>query len=83
MEKNLIFEYDEVGDILYINKVAPYAGQETDPLAYNVMARRNPGTGAIENIEVLFFTQWLLKGGEMQVHDLGALFATPAASAPA
>jgi hypothetical protein len=53
METPLTFDYDEVGDILYISKVPPYPGQETEQLAYNVVARRNPDTGAVENLEVL------------------------------
>jgi hypothetical protein len=61
MEASLTFEYDEAGDILYINKVAPYPEQETEQLAYNMLARRNPRTQAIENLEILFFTRWLVK----------------------
>ena len=49
----LKFEYDEEGDILYIDKVSPYPDQETEQLEYNVIARRSPRTGAIENLEVL------------------------------
>ena len=41
METPLKFEYDEVGDILYINKVPPYPEQESEQLAYNVVIRRN------------------------------------------
>jgi len=80
METPLNFEYDEMGDILYISKVPPYAGQETEQLAYNVAARRNPHTGAVENLEVLFFTRWLLKGGQQQFRGLGELFAEPNAA---
>jgi hypothetical protein len=80
METPLSFEYDERGDILYINKVPPYPEQETEQLAYNVAARRNPRTGAVENLEVLFFTRWLLKGGQRQVGGLGELFAEPRAA---
>lgn len=80
METSLNFEYDEMGDILYINKVPPYPDQETEQLAYNVAARRNPHTGAVENLEVLFFTRWLLKGGQRQFSGLGELFAEPSAA---
>jgi hypothetical protein len=62
VKTRLTFDYDEVGDILYISKVPPYPEQDTEQLAYNVAARRNPHTGAVENLEVLFFTRWLLKG---------------------
>ena len=78
METPLTFEYDEGGDILYINKVQPYPEQETDQLAYNVTARRNPRTDAVENLEILFFTRWLLKDGPQHFTGLGELFAEPA-----
>jgi hypothetical protein len=80
METPLTFEYDEVGDILYINKVPPYPEQETEQLAYNVAARRNPHTGVVETLEVLFFTRWLLKDGQQQFSGLGELFAEPGAA---
>lgn len=80
METPLIFDYDEAGDILYISKVPPYPEQDTEQLAYNVAARRNPHTGAVENLEVLFFTRWLLKGGQQQFNGLGELFAEPGAA---
>jgi hypothetical protein len=35
METRLTFDYDDVGDILYINKVPPYPEQESEQLAYN------------------------------------------------
>jgi hypothetical protein len=82
METPLTFEYDEAGDILYISKVPPYPQQETEQLAYNVAARRNPRTGAVESLEILFFTRWLLKGGR-QLSGLQELFAEPGASVPA
>jgi len=80
MEAKLTFEYDEVGDILYIRKVRPYPEQVTDQLAYNVFVRRNPKTEAIEGVEVLFFTRWLLKEGDPKVRGLAELFAEPAAA---
>ncbi len=80
METPLTFEYDETGDILYISKLPPYPEQETEPLAYNVMARRNPRTGAVENLEILFFTRWLLKGSDTEVAGLTDLFAEPSAA---
>ena len=64
MKTSLIFDYDEAGDILYISKVPPYPEQDTDQLAYNVAARRKPHTGAVENLEVLFFARSLLKDSE-------------------
>ncbi len=83
METPLTFEYDEVGDILYINKVPPYPEQDSEELAYNIVARRNPHTGAIENLEILFFTRWLLKGEQPKISGLHDLFAQPGNAARA
>jgi hypothetical protein len=82
METPLTFEYDDVGDILYINKVPPYPEQESEQLAYNVVVRRNPRTGSVESLEVLFFTRWLFKS-DVKVNGLRDLFAEPTDSAPA
>lgn len=59
MAENLIFQYDREGDILYINRCAPYAEQESEELGDDVIARLNPQTGEVENLEVLFFSQRL------------------------
>ena len=61
MEKKLSFKYDREGDILYIDKVPPYADQETEELGDDVIARLNPVTGKIENLEILFFSTRLLR----------------------
>ena len=82
MDTPLTFEYDGVGDILYINKAPPYPEQESEQLAYNVVARRNPRTGSVESLEVLFFTRWLFKS-DVKVNGLRDLFAEPTDSAPA
>jgi uncharacterized protein YuzE len=59
MAANLIFQYDREGDILYINRCPPYAEQESEEVGDDVIARLNPQTGEIENLEVLFFSQRL------------------------
>ena len=61
MEKKLIFKYDRAADILYIDKTPPYPEQETEELGDDVIARLNPGTDEIENLEVLFFSTRLLR----------------------
>ena len=61
MEAKLTFKYDRQGDILYINKMPPYAEQESEELGDEVIARLNPKTGEIENLEVLFFSTRLLR----------------------
>ena len=61
MEKRLTFKYDRPTDILYIDKIPPYPEQETEELVDDVIARLNPVTGEIENLEVLFFSTRLLR----------------------
>ena len=56
MEARLTVEYDREGDILYISKRPPYAEQESEELDYGVVARFNPESGEVENIEILFFS---------------------------
>ncbi len=56
MEAKLIFKYDRVADVLHIDKCPPYAEQESEELGDDVVARLNPRTGEIENLEVLFFS---------------------------
>lgn len=62
MGEKLTFRYDRVGDILYIDKVRPYAEQDSDEFGDDVVARFNPETGEIENLELLFFSMRLLRG---------------------
>ncbi len=61
MEAKLTFQYDREGDILYINKRSPYPEQESEELGDEVIARLNPKTGDIENLEILFFSTRLLR----------------------
>jgi uncharacterized protein YuzE len=61
MAAQLDFKYDREGDILYIDECPPYAEQETEELGDDVVARLNPKTGEIENLEVLFFSTRLLR----------------------
>ena len=61
MDAKLLFKYDRAGDILSIDKVPPYAGQETEELGDDVIARLNPITGETENLAALFFSTRLLR----------------------
>ena len=61
MEAKLTFKYDRQGDILYINKTLPYPEQASEELGDEVIARLNPKTGEIENIEILFFSTRFLR----------------------
>ena len=61
MDQKLTFQYDREADILYINTVAPYPEQDSEELGDEIVARLNPRTGRVENLEVLFFTSRLLR----------------------
>ena len=62
MEAKLIFKYDREADILHIDKCPPYPEQSSEELGDDVIARLNPTTRQIENVEVLFFSTRLLRG---------------------
>ncbi len=61
METKLRFMYDRHADILHIDMCPPYAEQESEELGDEVVARLNPDTGEVENLEVLFFSTRLLR----------------------
>jgi len=61
MGAKLKFKYDREADILHIDKCPPYPEQESEELGDEVIARLNPQTGEIENMEVLFFSTRLLR----------------------
>ena len=61
MEAKLRFKYAREADILHIDKCPPYAEQESEELPDEIVARLNPKTGEVENLEVLFFTTRLLR----------------------
>ncbi|HVN63958.1 MAG TPA: DUF2283 domain-containing protein [Candidatus Binataceae bacterium] len=67
MEAKLSFRYDREADILHIDKCPPYADQESEELADGVIARLNPKTGEIENLEVLFFSSRLLRDNLFEI----------------
>ena len=60
MGMNLTIQYDRGGDILYPNTCMPYPKWESEELD-EIIARFNPQTGEIENLEVLFFSTRLLR----------------------
>ncbi len=62
MEAKLKLHYDKIGDILYISKCPPYPEQESEELSDEVVARLNPVTGDVENLEILFFAARLTSG---------------------
>jgi len=61
MAEKLSFNYDREADILYIDKVSPYADQESEELEDGIIARLNPETDEVENFEILYFSTRLLR----------------------
>jgi hypothetical protein len=79
MAENLTLRYDSVGDILYIGTRAAHEGQRSEDIGDEIIARMNPDTGDIENIEILFFSRRLADGEtfEIPVHaDLRVVAGT-------
>ena len=62
MAAKLSFKYDRDADILHIDKCSPYPEQQSEELEDEIVARLNPETGEVENVEVLFFSTRLLRG---------------------
>ena len=62
----LTLRYDKVGDILYIDKVEPYAEQDSNYIGNDVVARFNPVTNEIENLEIMFFSR-VLETGKLEL----------------
>ena len=61
MDAKLSFKYDREADILYIDTTTPYPEQDSEELGEDVVARLNPDSGEIENLEVLFFSTRLMR----------------------
>ena len=61
METRLKFTYDRGADILHIDTCPPYIEQESEELGDEIVARLNPNTNEVENLEVLFFSTRLLR----------------------
>ena len=67
MEPKLSFRYDRAADILHIDKCLPYPEQESEELEDEIIARLNPETEEVENLEVLFFSARLLRSDLFQL----------------
>ena len=81
MEAKLTFKYDREADILYVNKCEPYAAQESEEMGDDVVARLNPVTGEVENLEILFFSTRLLRSDLVEL-PLSASFGMLPPSQP-
>jgi uncharacterized protein YuzE len=77
MDAKLTFEYDREADILYIHKRPPYSEQESEELGDEVIARLNPETREVENLEVLFFSTRLLRNHLFEVPVAAELHLAP------
>jgi hypothetical protein len=73
MDTGLTFHYDRIGDILYINKCAPYLGQESEMLEDEIVVRLNPVTNAVENLEILFFGKRMEKTSDWSIPVLAEM----------
>ena len=57
MAAKLAIHYDREADILYVSSRSPYPEQESAELGDDIIARRNPATGDVESLEILFFSK--------------------------
>lgn len=67
MEKKLIFNYDSVGDILYIDTVEPYEAQEIEHQDNDIITRHNPQTDEVEGVEVFYFKERLKDSDRLEL----------------
>ena len=74
----MTFQYDREADILAINTCEPYPEQESEELEDEIIARFNPNTGEIENLEVLFFFTRLSQEELFQLPVSARLFLSAA-----
>lgn len=77
MDGRLTLSYDVEGDMLYIDVVPPYEGQESDELGDGVVARTNPDTGVVETLEILAFSRHFTRLGDRLVLPVAARLSAP------
>ncbi|KKJ00550.1 hypothetical protein PROH_10125 [Prochlorothrix hollandica PCC 9006 = CALU 1027] len=58
-DRGLTFDYDPIGDSLMVRLCPIYTEQETEELGDDLLVRLNPETGAIEAIEIFFWSRRL------------------------
>ena len=71
MGAKLSFKHDRDADILHIDKRSPYPEQDSEELGDEVIARLNPDTGEVENLEVLFFLDAASAQRALRIADIG------------
>lgn len=82
MAEKLIFEYDRIGDMLFIRQRPPYRGQETDEIADSVIAKLNPQTDVVECVHIMFLSAQILSHDPFRLNipvAPGAINGWPAA----
>ena len=67
MATTLTLRYDRESDILYLDRRAPHAEQESEEIGDGVIARLNPESGEIDSLEVLYFSTRLAGSGELEL----------------
>ena len=77
MGAKLSFKYDRAADILHIDECPPYEAQDSEELGDEVIARLNPATGEVENLEVLFFSTRLLRNDLFELPLTAELHIAP------
>lgn len=60
MATELTFEHDVLGNIMYIQKCPSYREQDSDEIGDGVVGRMHPDTGAVESLEILFYSDLVL-----------------------
>jgi hypothetical protein len=65
MGERLTLHYDKIGDIMYVEKCPPYAGQDSDEIDDGMVARFNPTTNEVESLEILFWSKRLERGEDV------------------
>ncbi len=58
---------DKTGDIPHLGKTKSYPEQESEELDYGVIARLNPQTHELENLDILFFSSRVVKGETVEL----------------
>lgn len=73
MQNNLTFRYDKVSDILYGDTCPPYAEQESEEVGNEIIARLNPTSGEVENLEILFFSKRMTESSRFELPIAAAM----------
>lgn len=73
MAAGLTLRYDQVGDILYIDKVPPYPEQDSEEFDNEIVVRLHPTTREVENLEILFYTARLRSGETLELPVVASL----------